>query len=113
RSATPTTTRWPRASSPPSSANSSTGGPGARRPRLGPPFSATSKAGTIPTGATPRWVNSHPSPTNAGCPPRLDPKLLTVHETGGTPELQPAAGGGFYVCRADEHVRQLDGRACR
>ena len=58
RSATPTTTPWPRASSPPWSANCCTATASGPAPTPEWPSSTTWKASTTPTGATPPWASS-------------------------------------------------------
>ena len=64
-SAMPTTTRWPRASSPPSSASSSTGAAGRPRPRRAWRCSPTSRVGTTRAAGTARWARPH-RPTSKG-----------------------------------------------
>lgn len=57
--ATPTTTRWPRASSPRWSASCSIGAAGGPKPRRERRCSRGSKVGTTRGGCTPRWGTAH------------------------------------------------------
>ena len=91
RSATASTTRCARASSPPSNASCSTGAASRRRPRPAWPSSSSSRAGTTRTGATPVSATCPRSTTNGGqhegglIHPATDgliPKPSTVREPG-------------------------------
>ena len=64
-SAMPTTTRWPRASSPASNASCSIGPPSRPRPKRGSPCSPTSKAGTTRAAVTAHSTTDHRPTSNA------------------------------------------------
>ena len=72
RSVTPTTMRCARASSPRSRPSSYSGRACEIRPRLGWPFSTSSRPGTIRTGDTRHSVSCRPSTTKGGTHPQLE-----------------------------------------
>ena len=84
------TTRWPRASSPPSSASSSTRVPGRRGADFGAPSSSTSRAGTTPAGCTRRSATSAPLNTKLSTTTpsvgRHNQHNQPVRRTGSSPD---------------------------
>src|SRR5581483_7537345 len=93
-SAMPTTTPWPRASSPASRRNSSTGEPGRRATSWPRPSSSTWKrsttrsAGTRPSGCWPPTTTNTATTTSPSSLRHDDHRYtVPVRETGGTPDL--------------------------
>ena len=89
RSVTPTTMRCARASSPPSRPSYSSVRACEIRPRLGWPFSTSSRPGTIRTGDTRHSVKCRPSTTKGGMPPQLESLAHNCPLRGANSRDQP------------------------
>ena len=89
RSATAMTTRWPRASSPPSNANSSTANGSRLGPRRAGPSSSTSKGGITPTGATPASVIHPPSTSRGAANPPIERQAMNRPRKRGNSTAVP------------------------
>ena len=92
RSVTPTTMRCARASSPRSRPSSYSGRACEIRPRLGWPFSTSSRPGTIRTGDTRHSVSCRPSTTKGGTHPQLESLVHNCPLRGANSRATPLTG---------------------